>query len=431
MENTTNKPILIVVGGQYGSESKGLVAGHLAVERDVDICVRTGSINAGHTVYYKGKPYVNQLIPVGWVNLKTKLVLGAGVYIESELLAKEVKMINEAIGDGSDVRDRLLIDVRCGVHNESHHKTEQDMDLHGTMGSTGKGVAAAIVDKMMRQPEYKLFSQTQEATGYAMVDTVRMLNNAYKVGMLILLEGTQGALLDFHLGHYPYVTSRQTQAGAWLLEAGLPSNYKTEIYSVIRTYPIRVAGNSGPMGKREIRWSDLARSINTKLKHVGKEPLIDELVLFQFDEAELEVLDEAGLSGYGHPCDWSKELRKEHSKFLSEFPSMTLKRLSDEYTITELRKLFEITTVTKKLRRIAELDFDELDYSVIINNPNFLVVNFLNYEFPSCWGVKTVRDLMACSEWPDIINYLKEIELRTGAKIKYVNCSPDCIIPTI
>src|SRR3972149_5855212 len=113
-----SKPICIVVGGSWGSESKGNVVAGICKERNVDIVVRTGSLNAGHTTYYNGKPYKMQLLPVGWVNLSTQLFLGPGMYIHLETLRKEIDIVNEATG--TDVRDRLRIDFRAGMHTDAH-----------------------------------------------------------------------------------------------------------------------------------------------------------------------------------------------------------------------------------------------------------------------------------------------------------------------
>lgn len=39
----------VVVGGQYGSEGKGKVAAYLTRREDIDICVRCGGPNSGHS----------------------------------------------------------------------------------------------------------------------------------------------------------------------------------------------------------------------------------------------------------------------------------------------------------------------------------------------------------------------------------------------
>ena len=60
--------ITIVIGGQFGSEAKGKVISFLANE--FDIAVRTGSPNAGHTVFKNGEVYRLQQIPATFVNTK-------------------------------------------------------------------------------------------------------------------------------------------------------------------------------------------------------------------------------------------------------------------------------------------------------------------------------------------------------------------------
>ena len=78
----------------------------------------------------------------------------------------------------------------------------------------------------------------------------------------ILLEGTQGAGLSLIHGNWPYVTSADTTAGQFMVDAGLHPRMLTECILVARTYPIRVAGNSGPL-ENEITWDQIS-------DHVGK-----------------------------------------------------------------------------------------------------------------------------------------------------------------
>jgi hypothetical protein len=73
-------------------------------------------------------------------------------------------------------------------------------------------------------------------------------------GGTIMLEGTQGALLSLHHGMYPYVTSSDTNAAQLAADAGLPPSAVEHTHLVVRTHPIRVAGNSGPTGGDELQW---------------------------------------------------------------------------------------------------------------------------------------------------------------------------------
>lgn len=411
-----NKPIKIIIGGQYGSEAKGTITSHICRTENTNIIVRTGSINAGHTVYHEGKPYKMQQIPVGWVNKNTKLILGAGTYIHPEILEREVRWIAEATGEGIEgVKNRLYIDKRCGVHLPDHHKQETDAKLHERMGSTGEGVAAAIVDKMNRKFEYKLFSQTEYAKGYKVCDTVELLNNAYDNMESILIEGTQGTMLDFHLGHYPYVTSRQTTASAWLTECGLSPSLETEVIMVIRTCPIRVAGNSGPL-PNEISWVGLAREINLKLD--GKPPIISENALIAFEVATETAKNTLGLSKYSLES-MTPEERSEKSEELSSIYQLALKSLDSE-TLNEVMRFFEVTTVTKKLRRIAHIDLDELSYTSMINRPTYVALTFLNYIFPTLMYDSPLRE--------EHTEYIRKIEEITKSKVRYYNVDPHRVI---
>lgn len=417
------KPILLVVGGSYGSEAKGTVVGHLVKERNVEYAVRTGAVNAGHSVPYKGKTYKNQLIPVAWVNPNTKLVIGAGAYVHPEILAKEVMMINDATGE--DVKKRLYIDERAGIHLDIHHDAEREDKLHEKMGSTGEGCMEAAIDKMRRDSSYELFSQSKSADGYQIVDTVKMLNHAYDDGKQILIEGTQGTMLDFHLGHYPFVTSRQTFASNWITEAGLSPILQYEIIMVVRTFPIRVAGNSGPL-PMEISWVKLANEINAKLRAKGKKEIVSDIAIREFKKAELRAMEELNLPN--KPTEhWSPKMRHDNAEALSKLHQKALSLLS-QATLDELKNLFELTTVTKKLRRIARLDLGELKYATMLNRPTSIALTFLNYVFPELQDAESWDEIKRRPNADAYAQYLREIELAAGVPIKYVNVSPLGII---
>jgi adenylosuccinate synthase len=83
---------------------------------------------------------------------------------------------------------------------------------------------------------------------------------AMDAGDRVMLEGTQGSGLSLHHGAYPYVTSADTNAATLAGDCGIAPADVRHVYLVVRTLPIRVAGNSGPMG-REIDWSDLQAEV--------------------------------------------------------------------------------------------------------------------------------------------------------------------------
>lgn len=394
------KPIIIVSGAQYGSESKGSVAAALCERRKVDYAVRTGAVNAGHSVYYRGKKYVNQQLPTGWVANST-LVIGPGALIHPEIFLTEVTMVREAGFTGD-----ILVDRRAGVHLGHHSLEGQSSDKHYRIGATGKGCSFALVDRVQRNPESKLFRDVvlrpELPLGWEWADTVQVLNNAYDNGEQILLEGTQGTLLDLYLGPYPYTTHKQCTAAQWVVEAGLSPSLDYEIVLVARTYPIRVAGNSGPM-PQEINWPQLTREINQKLTSAGKDWLVDEFAVEEFLRAK---------------NSFPESRYKDHNVWLSESNRDALNSCTPG-TRAELAKLWEFTTVTKKLRRVARLDIDSLKYSVMVNRPAWLAVTFLNYEFPEIWGSESALPGYAAHE------YLLGLENDTGVPVRAFTTGPE------
>lgn len=424
--------VIIVQGGQWGSEGKGQVASELCWREGAKIAVRTGSINAGHTVYRDGIKFVMQIIPTAWVIPGVQLVLGAGCYIEPEVLAREVQTIRDATGE--DIRQRLVIDHRCVWFGGMELERAKAANRHHAMGATGKGCSEAIVSKIYDRgnsdPRARLFINRRrpahEEGDYVYGDTVQLLTDALEQGTSILLEGTQGALLDFNTGPYPYVTSRMTNAAAWLAEAGLPPvNVETAL--VLRSHPIRVAGNSGPM-PQEIDWPQLAREINRKQIVAGRPELVPEYAIHAFEEALRHVLrtsfpevmaDDSITEEFKIRFHrWTPGQRIKHRVAVSEANAAAL-RFLDAQTLQDLA-FFEKTTVTKKLRRIAHFDEDSVREAVRMNAPAYIVYTFLNYDFPQFTNA-TTSDILTD---PGVASRLEAIRAVTGVPVRYVTTGP-------
>jgi hypothetical protein len=171
-----------------------------------------------------------------------------------------------------------------------------------------------------------------------------------------------------------------------MMEAGLSPALPTDIVMGLRTFPIRVAGNSGPM-LNEISWPTLAREINAKRERKGLDPLVAGWAIDQFESAVRMVahsntfITPVGSDGTDQE-QWGDRVR--YRVALSEVNKSALAALSDD-TRRELSNLFEMTTVTKKLRRVARLTKPELERAARQIRPHQVVVTFLNYEFPTRW----------------------------------------------
>ena len=243
-------PVTVVVGGQFGSEGKGKICAHLAVTDNVDYMVRCGGPNSGHTVYANGQRYQLQQVPAGFVNPDIRLLIAPGALVDPAVFLRETAIC------GLDP-DRIGIDRNAGVIDAVDLDNERSLDLSGRLGSTGTGVGSAVSRRALRAPDFRLASDHPDLAPF--VTSVREeLGAAVRHDKSIVVEGTQGFGLSlYHADEWPYRTSRDTTAHSFLGEVGLGVR-DYEVVMAIRTYPIRVAGNSGPL-PGEITWEDVQR----------------------------------------------------------------------------------------------------------------------------------------------------------------------------
>ena len=341
--------LTVLVGGQYGSEGKGAVAAHIANEYQVH--VRVGSPNAGHTIYWRGEKHVMQSIPCGWINPNATIVIGRGALLNMKQLMKELVHIMQYY---PDFKSRLLIDAKAGVLDERFHEQEGGVngEMHRRIGSTGEGVGPARIARLERDPQkFHLFEDVadewglEECVAYDTPNYIVARQNAHDN---ILIEGTQGSALSLLHSHWPYCTTIDTNASGIIAEVGIAPTRVTNVLMVIRTYPIRVAGNSGPM-ENEISWEELSRRTGMEL------------------------------------C--------------------------------------ERTTVTKKVRRVAEFDDKLFRNSCILNAPTELALTFADYVDPL---IKDCDDLERVVASKPLCNFMKEHDLLS--KIKYIGTGPHTMV---
>jgi adenylosuccinate synthase len=243
-------PVTVVVGGQYGSEGKGKVAHYLAKEMNATVAIRCGGPNSGHTVIDpNGNPIIFRQLPTPSILPDIICVLCAGSYIDPEVLLPEIEI------SGID-RDRLYIDPNAVIITPEIRETEIKARLVESIGSTGSGTGEAVIRRIKRSPDL-LFAKDVIELGHYIKDTKTFLRKQLSNNQRIILEGTQGFGLSLiHSEHYPYVTSRDTTAAGFVAEAGLSPLDVDDVVLTIRAFPIRVAGNSGPL-LGEIEWRTL------------------------------------------------------------------------------------------------------------------------------------------------------------------------------
>jgi adenylosuccinate synthase len=84
--------VWVVVGGQFGSEGKGKVSALITLQEEIDICIRCGGPNSGHSVVdEKGNTIALRQIPTGYLRGQTRLLIPAGGLIDLEVVRRKLK----------------------------------------------------------------------------------------------------------------------------------------------------------------------------------------------------------------------------------------------------------------------------------------------------------------------------------------------------
>lgn len=294
-------PVLVLVGAQWGDEGKGKATDLLGDQ--VDYVVRyQGGNNAGHTVVIGDEKYALHLLPTGILSKNVIPVIGNGVVIDPAVLLEEIQGLN----DRGINTDKLKISSNAHLITPYHRTIDKVTERFlgkSKIGTTGRGIGPAYADKINRigirvqdlfnesilrkkieaalhdknQVLTKIFNRkaisTEEViTKYLqfgeklknyVCDTSLLLDEAIKVNKNILLEGSQGTLLDVDHGTYPFVTSSNPTAGGAATGSGIGPNKFTRIIGILKAYTTRVG--SGPFP------TELLDEDGEKLRSIGGE----------------------------------------------------------------------------------------------------------------------------------------------------------------
>ncbi len=275
-------PAIVLLGAQWGDEGKGK-ATDLLGDR-VDYVVRyQGGNNAGHTVVIGDQKYALHLLPSGILSPNVIPVIGNGVVIDPAVLLTEIKGLNERGINTSKLKISTNAHLITPYHRTIDKVSERFLGK-SKIGTTGRGIGPAYVDKinrigirvqdlfdqsiLMQKIEAALHDKNQilvkvfnrkgitveevidEYLGYAEIlkpyvtDTSLLLDQALQQGKVVLLEGSQGTLLDVDHGTYPFVTSSNPTAGGASTGSGIGPTKITRVIGILKAYTTRVG--SGP-----------------------------------------------------------------------------------------------------------------------------------------------------------------------------------------
>jgi adenylosuccinate synthase len=374
MKESNKGKVIVVLDAQAGSCGKGKMVGYIATHQKIALAINNFMSNAGHTfVYDSGEKVMTQHLPTSIVNPDTVLCIGPGSAITPSIILEEIFKYKDIIGDR-----QIYIHPRAMIILPQHVEKEQALVKSG---STFKGCGTAQADKVMRVPGTVLAKEWLEEAHYQMAtdtemgnmvngqvkwalgkitiyDTATMVNHVIDDGGTVLVEGSQGFDLDINYGlDYPHTTSRQCHAGQLLADCGISPTLVTDIIMTMRPYPIRISNTT-------------------------------------------------------NLTDSNGQAIKISSGDYDGSPEITWEEVRERCGAPEGIEFGEQTTVTKKTRRVFELNMDRLKYAVLINRPTQIALNFAQYIDWEMNGSDEITDKLN--------KFMAEIESATGVPITMI-----------
>ena len=295
-------PAIVLIGAQWGDEGKGK-ATDLLGERAQWVVRYQGGNNAGHTVVLPdGQDFALHLIPSGILTPGVTNVIGNGVVVDPGVLLDELAALEARNVDTG----RLLISADVHLIMPYHVAMDRVTERYlgkAKIGTTGRGIGPAYQDKVARVGvraqdllDEKILRQKVEAAldfknqvlikvynrraldadqvvdtvleqgghfAHRIVDTRLLLDQALRRGETVLLEGSQGTLLDVDHGTYPFVTSSNPTAGGACAGSGIGPTKITAVVGILKAYTTRVG--SGPFP------TELHDAMGERLRKTGGE----------------------------------------------------------------------------------------------------------------------------------------------------------------
>ncbi|HIN73969.1 MAG TPA: adenylosuccinate synthase [Gammaproteobacteria bacterium] len=409
-----------LLGLQWGDEGKGKVVDLLS--KDIDAAVRyQGGHNAGHTLIIDGKEVVFHLLPSSICHKNIKCFLGRGVVISLEALFSEIDDAFEFIGD---LKDRLVVSNAACLIQPYHKKIDQlrERSRSGTkIGTTGRGIGPAYEDRVGRRsirvadlydPNalkvkleealdiynflIKRHDEDQQEDLNELLDenlkqaerlkpfvgnVIAELKEFQESNKTILFEGAQGALLDYSLGTYPFVTSSNSSLGGIASGAGVSATSIDYSLGICKAYTTRVGEGPFP--------TELNDEIGSYLAEKGGEV--------------------GATTGRPRRCGWLDAVLLSHTVYLNGINGICLTKID---VLDGLEKIKICSDYSSSLSR------EDILESLALNDIEPQYIELEGWQEPTA-GVQRFEDLN-----DKAIDFIAKVEELCGAPIVMISTGP-------
>lgn len=414
----------VIIGSQWGDEGKGKIVDLLS--NDADIVARyQGGANAGHSIVLKGEKYILHLIPSGILHPQTICVIGNGVVIDPVVLFDEIRLLESK---GIKIAGRLLISHRAHLIMPYHKlldlAQEEDISSEDKIGTTGRGIGPAYVDKINRtgirivdlldketlihkirsninqknqilekiyhrdrlhaeaiMQEYLTFDEQMDEY---ITDISIFINQAIKDKKKILIEGAQGTLLDIDFGTYPYVTSSNPIGGGACTGLGIGPTRIDRVIGIIKSYTTRVGYGPFP--------TEFAEDMAVQMRELGGEY--------------------GATTGRPRRCGWFDAVIANYSALINGLESFSLTKLDVLDTLDQIKICIAYRIKNKRIKNFPA-DLNTIKHC----QPEYITV-------PG-WRTSTTEIKDYDNLPKNARKYIETIENLVGIPVSIISVGPD------
>lgn len=223
-----------ILGGQFGSEAKGAAAAWVGTQVDFDILTTNASAQAGHTSIHDGKKRVVFHLPSAQFGLSPALHRPIG-YLNAGA-AIDINVLRQELAEYGRAFSEFYIHPNAAIITEGCKVAENRADSAQTrIASTRKGVGEALARKVLRSGD-----TAAGLLNTKRLDLCREMLHGSPRGKSVLVEVPQGIGLSLNGPFYPYCTSRDCTVMQAASDAQIHPSFVGPVMLVLRTFPIRV-----------------------------------------------------------------------------------------------------------------------------------------------------------------------------------------------
>jgi len=337
--------LYIIVDGFHGDGGKGVLNQYLVLKDNAAANIKVKGPSAGHTTTINGKTYKLRMLPTGFANPKTKLMMGVGSFIDPRIVLKEIKML-----EAYNVKNRIFIDQNATTIYPQD--IEKEAELKKRIGSVGTGYSQAYARRVLRRPaEEVLIKFVPELEQYTKdICIEKMTNELLDQGEHVIIEGSHGmGICNYHGGEYPNCNAYPNTSSALLADVGIGPKRADEIILVLKSYVTKVGEGflRGELSRDETikrGWLEIATVSGRERRAAEFDDIMAKESIRQNTATQIAItcLDKlfketAGMKDFNSLPQKAKDWIKEREDVLG-IPVTLIKTGADVYDIIDIRK---------------------------------------------------------------------------------------------